>query len=287
VERASAARRGVDHEERRVAVPRRSARRSRIAVVRALALPPPPWIVAHRGVSAEMLENTLEALSRAVAQRSPMAEVDVQLARDGVPVVFHDWDLRRLGGGDVRVVEETDSTDLARVALSLAIQRGGPTAAQAVLHGALPTLAGLLAVVPPAFALNLELKRRDADRDRFVAALAATLDERTNLLVSSFDHELLARLRAVLPDLPLAPLAGHDGAVLLAAGRALDAFSLHAHTRLASAELVAAARADGRPLLVYTVNEAVAARRLLDLGVSGLFSDRPRRLADELGLPAC
>ena len=52
--------------------------------------------------------------------------------------------------------------------------------------------------------------------------------------------------------------------------------------RLAGAELV---RASGkRPLLVYTVDDATEARRLVALGVAGLFSDRPRRLAQELGL---
>jgi len=252
--------------------------------VRSLALPPPPWIVAHRGVSAELLENTLEALTHAVTQRAPMAEVDVQLAADGVPVVFHDWDLQRLGGGDLRVVERTASSDLAAVALSLAEQAVGPQAAGAVRRGALPTLAGLLAAIPSEFPLNLELKRREADGPRFVDAFLAILGARPNVLVSSFDHDLLGVLREAAPDLPLAPLASRDAATLLAAGERLRAWSLHASRRLASAELVAAARAAGRPLLVYTVNDAAEARALFALGVAGVFSDRPRRLADELGL---
>jgi len=255
----------------------------RIAMpMRPLLLPARPWIVAHRGLSAELLENTIPSILGAVEQSAPMAEVDVQLAADGTLVVFHDWDLQRLGGGDVRVVERTTTRELVAVALALARERAGPEGAAAVLAGALPTLAGLLAAVPPTFPLNIELKRREADRDAYVAALAAAIAGREQLLISSFDHELLARLHRGAPELPLAPLESRDPARLLRAGEELGAWSLHANVRLATAELVHAA--GERPLLVYTVDDAGEARRLLALGVAGLFSDRPRRLAEELGL---
>src|SRR5204863_5289512 len=100
--------------------------------------------------------------------------------------------------------------ELAVAALSLARRRSGSEAADAVLEGVLPTLAGLLAAVPPSFPLNVELKRREADPDAFVAALLAATAGRDQLLISSFDHALLARLRAAAPDLPLAPLESRD-----------------------------------------------------------------------------
>src|SRR6185436_17212207 len=139
-----------------------SADAPRARAVRPLLLPARPWIVAHRGVSAELLENTIPSVVSAVEQAAPMAEVDVQLASDGTLVVFHDWDLQRLGGGDLRVVERTPAPELATVALALARQRTADAAQRAVLAGALPTLAGLLAAVSPSFPLNLELKRREA-----------------------------------------------------------------------------------------------------------------------------
>ena len=55
-----------------------------------------PALVAHRGVAARFPENTLAALDAAAAAGARHVEVDVQMTRDRVPVLFHDTDLRRL-----------------------------------------------------------------------------------------------------------------------------------------------------------------------------------------------
>ena len=223
-------------------------------------------MVAHRGASGELLENTLEACLRAVALGAPMLEVDVQLAADGEPMVIHDWDLRRLAG-DRRAVEGLTAAELGGVALALGERRG--TA---------PALRALLAALPEDFPVNVELKRRHAPPARFAAALAACCGARRQLLISSFDHALLAEVAAALPGVPLSPLERDDPARLLAAGERLGAWGLHCHRRLASAALARAAAAAGRPLLVYTVNAPREARRLFALGASGVFSDWPDRL---------
>jgi glycerophosphoryl diester phosphodiesterase len=58
----------------------------------------PFWKVAHRGWHKAHVENTLEAFRAAYAAGCDMVEFDVQLTRDGVPVVFHDDDCQRLAG---------------------------------------------------------------------------------------------------------------------------------------------------------------------------------------------
>jgi glycerophosphoryl diester phosphodiesterase len=58
----------------------------------------PLWKVAHRGWHKAHIENTLEAFQAAYQAGCHMVEFDVQLTRDGVPVVFHDDDCRRLAG---------------------------------------------------------------------------------------------------------------------------------------------------------------------------------------------
>jgi glycerophosphoryl diester phosphodiesterase len=228
-------------------------------------------VVAHRGASGELLENTIDACRRAVALGAPMLEVDVQLAADGELVVVHDWDLVRLAG-DRRVVERLAAAELAAVALGLGDRRG---------HA--PTLGALLAALPPDYPVNLELKRRQAPRPAFAAALRAATVGRGQLLVSSFDHDLLAEVAAALPGVPLSPLEAHDAAALLSAGERLGAWGLHCHRRLASASLAAAAAAGGRPLLAYTVDDPEEARRLFALGLSGVFTDWPGRLLAALG----
>ncbi|GAB4513730.1 MAG: hypothetical protein Tsb0026_18680 [Sulfuricaulis sp.] len=57
-----------------------------------------PQLVAHRGYPRHYPENTLIGLEAAVAAGARFVEVDVQLSRDRVPVLFHDRDLQRLCG---------------------------------------------------------------------------------------------------------------------------------------------------------------------------------------------
>src|SRR5689334_23672697 len=56
---------------------------------------PRPWVIAHRGDSSHVPENTLEAAQRAWDVGADAWELDVRLTRDGVPVVIHDATLVR------------------------------------------------------------------------------------------------------------------------------------------------------------------------------------------------
>lgn len=54
--------------------------------------------IAHRGASAHAQENSLAAIHKAVELGADMVEVDVRLTADGVPVVSHDENLKRVFG---------------------------------------------------------------------------------------------------------------------------------------------------------------------------------------------
>ncbi len=56
------------------------------------------WLIAHRGAMAEAPENTRAAFDRALERSVDGIEFDVQLSRDGVPVVFHDQRLEKING---------------------------------------------------------------------------------------------------------------------------------------------------------------------------------------------
>ena len=60
--------------------------------------PPSFEIVGHRGYGLETPENTLAALRRAIAEGVRVAEIDVRLTADGVPVLLHDESLLRTTG---------------------------------------------------------------------------------------------------------------------------------------------------------------------------------------------
>lgn len=63
--------------------------------------------VAHRGLHDETIpENSRAAFENAVKHGYPI-ETDIQLTKDGVPVIFHDANMKRMTGEDVAVSSVT------------------------------------------------------------------------------------------------------------------------------------------------------------------------------------
>lgn len=232
-----------------------------------LGLGEPPWLIGHRGVRGETIENSVPGFLLAVDQGADFIELDVRLTADGILVAFHDEDLERLTGAPGNV-EETRLSELPRL-----------------LPGdeRIPTLGEVLWALPEDFPLNVEIKIDRADPRSVVEAVVEQAGPRPRTVFSSFDHDILGRLRAALPDAALAPLDCADVADLVDAARRLDACAVHAAERNAGPQLVSRAGDLELPVLIYTVNEAAVAARLRAMGVSGVFTDFPGRLRAELG----
>ncbi len=56
--------------------------------------------VAHRGNNAEFLENSMAAIKSAAQLGTPGIEFDIHHTKDGVPILMHDKDLKRLTKDD-------------------------------------------------------------------------------------------------------------------------------------------------------------------------------------------
>ncbi len=155
-------------------------------------------VLAHRGLHGPATpENTVRAVLAAVTAGADGVEVDLRVTGDGVVVLSHDADLLRLTGRSV-AVEAT-----AWPVLRDAAAAGGVTLAR--LTDVLPALATCRRVI-------LEVKTPDTRgpaprydrRDRAARAVAGELSvllcglAATRVTVSSFDEDLLCRVRAEL-----------------------------------------------------------------------------------------
>ena len=195
------------------------ARRARAAQDdRAVRLPKPPWIIAHRGAEPQ-LENTIPALLLAIDEGADLLEFDVQATADDVLVLHHDADLARLAGRPDLVVESATLRELP------ALELRHPE--RPALTGRIPTLAELLAALPGDFPVNIELKRDATDRGRLAELALAATAERDNVLFSSFDAALLRELRRRSPSARIAPLASRWTPALERLAAELEAWSLH------------------------------------------------------------
>ena len=150
-----------------------------------MSRPSRPLVIAHRGASGHLPENTLPAYELAVEQRADMIEIDLHPTRDGVPVVTHDAELDEVGGRG-----EVSDASLAEVR---ALDVGGGES--------MPTLDEVLDRFGPRIPFNLEIKRGGAGEYEGLEALALGAVESRGLLAetlfSSFYDGVLARLRAL------------------------------------------------------------------------------------------
>ncbi|QAY66420.1 glycerophosphodiester phosphodiesterase [Paenibacillus protaetiae] len=107
--------------------------------------------VAHRGWSGRAPENTMAAIRLALGNRDvSWIEIDVQLSKDQVPVVIHDYSLRRTTNGKGEVKNWT--------AAELASLDAGSWFSPVYRGEAIPTLDEVLHAVKGKCRLNIELK---------------------------------------------------------------------------------------------------------------------------------
>lgn len=152
--------------------------------------------VAHRALhdlKEGRPENSRAAIHAAVAQGYPI-EMDLQLSRDGMAMVFHDYDLGRLTGqsGPVR---GRDSAELSTIALAGGDGEG------------IPELVEILDLVSGRVPLLVELKDQDGamgpDVGPLEAAAASALSGyRGPVAVMSFNPHSVAEMARLAPDLP-------------------------------------------------------------------------------------
>ena len=229
--------------------------------------PSDPLVIAHRGASGELPENTLPAYELALAQGADMIEIDLHTTRDGAIVITHDEDLEALGGhGEVAdaTLEEIRRLDAGDGA-------------------AVPTQEEVLDAFGARIPFNLELKRGSSatyeglERAALDAVRKRGLLEQT--LFSSFFDPVLERLRALAPEARLARLfSPRDPERPLERALAVGAEAINPWRGLLQPELIEAAHAEGLAVYVFTVDEEQEMRSLLDLGVDGIFTNFPDRL---------
>jgi glycerophosphoryl diester phosphodiesterase len=239
-----------------------------------------PWIIAHRGASRDCPENTFAAFDEALRQGADGIELDVQLSRDEVPVVYHDKTLTRAGGGRRRVAGLT-FRELRR--LDAAARFEG-----AVGRHGIPSLEEVLVRYGGQTRLLVEIKAREraAGRDRHIrlAHATAALVERMALeevvLLLSFEPEILDACAERAPRIGRALNLRSARTLEPAVARRLGSLqALCADVRSLTDEFAAAVRRAKRRLLTYTCNTKTNVERALSAGASGAVTDRPGWLA--------
>lgn len=230
-------------------------------------------ISAHRGGSEEAPENTLESFSYAIGLGSSYIETDVQLSADGIPYIFHDDDLSRLLNMEVKF-NSLHSDQIEKLKLFESYQ--------------IPKLETALTQFPNAL-FQIDLKTDE------VALPAMKVIENLNaferICIASFSSNRLQKVRKKFPDTCLSMGPKEILKLLLASfglynktiyGDCLQVPIYHYGIKLVTRRFVKYVQSIGLKIHVWTINDENTMRKLIDLGVDGIITDRPKLLKEVL-----
>jgi glycerophosphoryl diester phosphodiesterase len=241
---------------------------------------PATRVAAHRGGAGLWPENSLLAFRQALALGVDALEFDLHMTADGEVVVLHDPTLERTTTGAGRV-RDLKLADLAGARLKA---RDGT-----VTDELIPTFAQVLDLASKGSAELLPEIKVDANRQRYdgieekVLALVRARGLSARTTVQAFQPETIRRLRELEPKARTMLLVARGDverdrarpAEAVRRPRDLGATDLGMNHRLIDADVMAAARADGIRVSAWTVNDEADVRRMIDLGVDVVISDRP------------
>ncbi len=153
-------------------------------------------VYAHRGASGYALENTWNAFIKA-CELGVGIELDVQITKDGVVVVYHDDNLRRLTGvnAEIETLAYEDLKDLriGKKWLRKLQQHEIPLAYEVFQWAKKKNIP-----------LNVELKESFAKNPKGPQILAAMLEGMNDVHLSSFNEQLLKKMKKLMPKTEMA-----------------------------------------------------------------------------------
>ncbi len=252
-----------------------------------------PVNLAHRGASTLAPENTIEAFRLAVEAGAGGLELDVHMTRDGHIVVIHDATVDRTTNGSGAVSEMT-LTELRRFDAGHTFSPdGGSTRPYRGRGVRVPTLVEVLEEFP-GVAVNIEIKAGTPGIEEKVLGVLRDANALGRALVVSTPHATVKRFRKISSGHISTGASRWEIGVFYILSRlrlerlvrpAYDALQgplLRRGMLVVTPRLVRAAHARGVRVDVWTINQEEEMRRLLDLGVDVIITDRPGTLAEVL-----
>ena len=239
-----------------------------------------PYVVAHRGISGKVPENTLAAFARACETPGiDMIELDVRLSRDNQVIVLHDRTLQRTSTGNGAARNYTT----AEIKEFDAGSWFDPTFSKERI----PTLEEVLVLVNKRRWVNIELKsdfffpEKHELLEHRVLDTVKSLGYPAHVLFSSFNHRMVGTIKRldhgartgvlynIYRDYGRMPskLARRVGAEVFVCAK-------HELTQ----PMLRDAQQSGVAVYVYTLNSTVVVDKMIEMGVDGILSD----IADDI-----
>ncbi len=234
-------------------------------------------VIAHRGDSSHAPENTLSAFNQAINASVDFLECDVQLTKDGVPVVVHDRTFHRITNDlHPHSINELDLKEIKTI-------DAGSWFDPKFSDQKIMTLEEFLFIPRGKIGAMLEIKE-----DTFIAcalgknisdvlkAAEPKMREYGPVIVGSLSPNVLLCMEAYLPQQQFIPIVRDmiDFEIFT---------SLHAKQwafkrTLLTKEIITAMHSKGCEVWVWTVDEEQEALEFMEMGVDGIITNHPGKM---------
>ncbi|MFT5712946.1 MAG: glycerophosphoryl diester phosphodiesterase [Glaciecola sp.] len=229
-------------------------------------------VIAHRGFSSQYTENTIIAFQQALMLDVDAIELDIHQVEHEF-LVFHDPYVDKLTNGKGRIFDMP-----LKQARQLLVND----------KYTIPTLGEVAALIGNKVILNIEVKSLRSVKEFVIYVKHFVAAYQCKVVISSFDHPLLMAIKTSFSDFTEAQRPLKDAYPVEFAG--LIAHAPFDHAKYASnlgvliaatdwntvnADFVEDAHRRGKKVWCYTVNHQATLIELLDIGVDGIFTDRP------------
>lgn len=229
-------------------------------------------IIAHRGASAYCPENTFYAFEKAYEQNSYGIELDIHQSKDGELVVFHDFTLERITNTKGWIknlrLSEIKQFDV------------GSWFDVAFKDAKIPTLNEVLIFLSnKKMFLNIEIKAGSRLYPKIEEKLINKIYEhnyQNNVIISSFDHYSLKKIREIDPILNTGVL--YASSIIEPwkyAHEILKANALHPHYFTVDKDLIHNSKLIGLQINPYTVDDPNAIKELALSKVDNIITNHP------------
>ncbi len=231
-------------------------------------------VTAHRGGAGVAPENTIAAIRKAIAAKADWVEIDVQESKDGVVVVTHDSDLKKLANNPIKIWEAT-ADELSAIDI-------GSSFSSEFRDERIPTLDEVLQVCKDKVGVNIELKYygHDQNLEQRVIDLVEKHNMATQIVVMSLKSKGVAKVKALRPEWQCGLLT----AVALGRLDSVNADFLAVKSTLATREFIVRAHREKKKVYAWTLNDEYAMSTLISRGVDNIVTDFPEMARSVLAL---
>ncbi len=153
-------------------------------------------IFAHRASGMTPSNNSIEALQYSIDHQVEFVEIDVQLSKEGIPVVFHDYTY--FDGKQKKYIQNTPLEELKKYDLRTKKNSNNEN------RETIPTLEEFLKVAKGKIQVNIEIKTTEnfeMELAEKVAEIVKKTQMNREVMITSFEYKILKKIKQLLPNI--------------------------------------------------------------------------------------